>query len=99
MSGRRKKTTKVVITPRQEYIIKEKTRICMESGWEPTPENFEKIDLWDTYGRIDNYLKGKDDTWGKWWKVNNYILHNCKPGRKSLTASEINEIMKEAGIY
>jgi hypothetical protein len=99
MAGKRKKVSgSITLTPRQETIIREKTRVCIESGMAPTPENFEKISLWDTYGRTDNHLKGVEETWGKWNEINNYILYCCKPEHKALTALEINAIMREAGI-
>jgi hypothetical protein len=102
MVGKKKAKVKssndVGLTQRQKYIISEKTRLCIEDGIAPTPENFEKYEMWDTYGRTDNYLQGVKDTWGKWNEVNNYILYCCKPERKALTASEVNAIMREAGI-
>lgn len=82
----------------QDYILKEKTRICKALGLSPNEENFSKLALYDRNGRADDYWKGMNEGWGKWNDVNNKILRMAKPERGGIKASEINKLMREAGV-
>lgn len=86
------------LTHLEKYIIEKKTKLCGEFGWKVTQENFDRIQLWDSSGRIDNYVQGVKDTWGRWNGVNNYILENAKIDKGGMKASEINRLQREVGM-